>query len=57
MESESPKFDWIGWLASVPGIPSGWGETRPAAEPISMFEAPDDFGGPDMAGFPERKAA
>ncbi len=26
MKNAPAKFDWIGWLASIPGIPTGWGE-------------------------------
>jgi hypothetical protein len=26
MENAPAKFDWISWLASIPGIPTGWGE-------------------------------
>lgn len=25
MENTPAKFDWIGWLASIPGIPADWG--------------------------------
>ncbi|MCZ8320901.1 MAG: hypothetical protein ACK442_07695 [Novosphingobium sp.] len=25
MDQEKPKFDWIGWLATIPGIPADWG--------------------------------
>lgn len=39
MDTAPAKFDWNGWLASIPGIPSDWGlaPARPdpvAAEPI-----------------------
>ncbi|MFM5955033.1 MAG: hypothetical protein ACKOPE_12135 [Novosphingobium sp.] len=34
MEHEPAKFDWIGWLSSIPGIPAGWGNAP--AEPASV---------------------
>ncbi len=32
MENAASQFDWIGWLASIPGIPAGWGN-QPAETP------------------------
>lgn len=57
MESESPQFDWVGWLTSIPGIPTGWGEAPTAGKYHAIFQAPDMFGAPDGAGITERKAA
>jgi len=34
MDQTDTRFDWIGWLASIPGIPADWGN-QPA-------EAPED---------------
>lgn len=49
MDKTQPKFDWIAWLASVPGIPAGWGEA-PASKVIDLpLRQPADE--------PERKAA
>ncbi len=31
MDQEKPKFDWIGWLATVPGIPASWGQAMSVA--------------------------
>ncbi len=25
MDQTDTRFDWIGWLASIPGIPADWG--------------------------------
>ena len=33
MENAPAKFDWIRWLASIPGIPADWG-TAPMVAPI-----------------------
>jgi hypothetical protein len=48
MDQEKPKFDWIGWLATVPGIPAGWGAFAaspdllpPAAEALPLAPRPD----------------
>ncbi len=33
MDQKDTRFDWISWLASVPGIPADWGNTAvPAPE-------------------------
>lgn len=49
MDTKQPTFDWIAWLASVPGIPAGWGEA-PAAKVVDLpVRQPIDQ--------PERKAA
>ena len=34
MDQTDTRFDWIRWLASVPGIPADWGNTaqQPAAQ-------------------------
>ena len=39
MDQTDTRFDWISWLASVPGIPADWGnaDQQPAAE---QAEAP-----------------
>lgn len=39
MDKEKPKFDWIGWLASVPGIPADWGQL---AEAAALTPPPED---------------
>jgi len=26
MDQTDTCFDWIGWLASIPGIPADWGD-------------------------------
>lgn len=32
MDQKDTRFDWISWLASIPGIPADWGNTaQPAA--------------------------
>ncbi|MEY4237502.1 MAG: hypothetical protein RL339_103 [Pseudomonadota bacterium] len=31
MDQTDTRFDWISWLASVPGIPADWGSTSPPA--------------------------
>ncbi len=31
MDQTDTRFDWIGWLASIPGIPADWGSNEPAA--------------------------
>jgi hypothetical protein len=36
MDQTDTRFDWISWLASVPGIPADWGKTTryaPAERP------------------------
>ena len=32
MDQTDTCFDWIGWLASIPGIPADWGN-HPVAAP------------------------
>jgi hypothetical protein len=57
MENTPAKFDWIGWLASIPGIPTGWGEApfEATAECIVMMgETAIDWSDFDQ---PERIAA
>ncbi|MBN8484662.1 MAG: hypothetical protein J0L50_07765 [Sphingomonadales bacterium] len=52
MDNAQPKFDWIAWLASVPGIPAGWGETpAQAATVVDLPVRAED------ADLPELKAA
>ena len=58
MDQAITQFDWISWLASIPGIPAGWGETKAApaavvalqAEPGQAATLPDE-------DLPELKAA
>jgi hypothetical protein len=65
MDQEKPKFDWIGWLATVPGIPAGWGAAAaslaplpPAAQARPLTHRPD-LTQPRVnpAALPERIAA
>ncbi len=42
------RFDWIDWLASIPGIPADWPAPRAAQHDGDTFD-PDDW--------PELKAA
>jgi len=42
------RFDWIDWLASIPGIPADWPAPRAAQHDDDTFD-PDDW--------PELKAA
>lgn len=51
MENAQPTFDWIAWLASVPGIPAGWGEAP--AELATVMTLPVRA----EADLPELKAA
>lgn len=39
MDKAPAKFDWIGWLSTVPGIPAGWGKS-PADLPVTAVSAP-----------------
>ncbi|HCF25471.1 MULTISPECIES: hypothetical protein [unclassified Novosphingobium] len=39
MDQATTKFDWIAWLASVPGVPAGWGETPASPAPVSVVQA------------------
>lgn len=36
MDTAPAKFDWIGWLASIPGIPAGWGADPASSLPVPM---------------------
>jgi hypothetical protein len=38
MDQTDTRFDWISWLASIPGIPADWGN-HTAAAPESEDEA------------------
>lgn len=39
----APRFDWIAWLATIPGVPSDWGSKAPATEPDLVFsDAPEE---------------
>ncbi len=40
MDTEPSQFDWIGWLATIPGIPAGWGEAPASPAPVSALPAP-----------------
>ncbi|MFM5924936.1 MAG: hypothetical protein ACKOPG_12210 [Novosphingobium sp.] len=42
MEHEPAKFDWIGWLSSIPGIPAGWGDApaESASAPVATIPIP-----------------
>jgi hypothetical protein len=50
----APRFDWIAWLATIPGVPSDWG-VSPSRLAQQEPPAPDD-GGDDFA-MPMLKAA
>jgi hypothetical protein len=52
MDSQQPalRFDWIQWLATIPGIPSDWGQ--PPREAILPSEPVGD-----AVDWPELKAA
>ena len=45
------RFDWIGWLGSIPGIPADW----PA--PAAAKHQEDEGGTFDPDDWPELKAA
>jgi hypothetical protein len=36
------QFDWIAWLATIPGVPSDWGAPAPQPEMHEPDDAPDD---------------
>lgn len=65
MDQEKPKFDWIGWLATVPGIPADWGATAaspdrlPSAAQAIPLALQSDLAQPRVnpAALPERIAA
>jgi hypothetical protein len=40
MDQATTKFDWIAWLASVPGVPAGWGAPPAGPAPVSVVQAP-----------------
>lgn len=40
MDNAPASFDWIGWLATIPGVPAGWGETPGRPAPASVVPAP-----------------
>ena len=39
MDTAPAKFDWIAWLASIPGVPAGWGVALAGPAPVSMVQA------------------
>jgi hypothetical protein len=39
MDQATTKFDWIAWLASVPGVPAGWGAPPASPAPVSVVQA------------------
>jgi hypothetical protein len=34
MDKRAPKFDYIAWWTSIPGIPAGWPEPAPTRAPV-----------------------
>lgn len=34
MDQTDTRFDWISWLASIPGIPADWGNTASQAAAV-----------------------
>ncbi|WP_158241535.1 hypothetical protein [Novosphingobium sp. TH158] len=45
-EQTASRFDWIGWLATIPGVPSDWGAPIPLStldrqEPVA--DDPDEW--------------
>jgi len=40
MDTAPAQFDWIGWLATIPGVPAGWGEAPANPAPVSAMPAP-----------------
>jgi hypothetical protein len=58
MENAPPKFDWIDWLASIPGIPAGWGLAPIMATADSVVQMLATAAAlPPLADEPERIAA
>jgi hypothetical protein len=57
MENAPAKFDWISWLASIPGIPAGWADApiMPTADSVVQMTAPAAM--PPLADLPVRIAA
>ena len=39
MDTAPAPFDWIGWLATIPGIPANWGQT---AATTALEQPPED---------------
>lgn len=39
MDTAPAPFDWIGWLATIPGIPADWGQ---ATEVAALVPPPED---------------
>jgi hypothetical protein len=41
MDQKDTRFDWISWLASIPGIPADWGSiTSQASVPEEVEPLP-----------------
>jgi len=39
----APRFDWIAWLATIPGVPSDWGCSAASSRSASpLDDLPDD---------------
>ncbi len=58
MDNTPAKFDWIRWLASIPGIPAGWSVApiTAAADSVVQMLAPAVML-PPLADQPDRIAA
>ena len=57
MENTPAKFDWIGWLASIPGIPADWGSAPIMATADSVVQMLAPTALPPLSDEPERIAA
>ena len=61
MDKAPTQFDWIGWLATIPGIPAGWGAPPADPAPATAADATGALPPPTAArvapGLPERLAA
>ena len=57
MENAPAKFDWISWLASIPGIPAGWGEAPIMATADSVVQMTAPAAAQPFLDQPERIAA
>ena len=58
MENTPAKFDWIAWLASIPGIPADWGIAPIMATAASVVQLMAPAAAlPPLSDEPERIAA
>lgn len=57
MENAPAKFDWISWLASIPGIPASWGDAPIMATADSVVQMTAPAAAQPLLDQPERIAA